>query len=70
LIIHKKKSYYNINSVANLGTRCSYCGGKKLCDNNECTECFEKLFASHEKSKYWSKKIIKIQDINLRVEID
>lgn len=46
----------NINSVANLGTWCPYCGGKKICDNNNCNECFEKSFASHEKSKYWSKK--------------
>ena len=45
----------NINSVANLGTWCPYCGGKKICDNNNCNECFEKSFASHEKSKYWSK---------------
>jgi hypothetical protein len=37
---------------------CSYCSNppKKLCDNKDCNTCFEKSFASHEKSKYWSEK--------------
>jgi very-short-patch-repair endonuclease len=33
---------------------CSYCSSQKLCDNNDCKDCFDKSFASHEKSKYWS----------------
>lgn len=33
---------------------CSYCSSKKLCENEECKECFNKSFASHEKSIYWS----------------
>lgn len=32
------------------------CNSKQLCDNEECKICFEKSFASHEKSKYWSDK--------------
>ena len=32
------------------------CGPKRLCDDEECQTCFEKSFASHEKSKYWSDK--------------
>jgi len=42
----------------NSGNWCSYCSNppKKLCDNNYCDKCFEKSFASHEKSKYWSNK--------------
>jgi hypothetical protein len=32
------------------------CNSKQLCDNLECKICFEKSFASHEKSKYWSDK--------------
>ena len=35
---------------------CPYCSNppKKLCDDEGCQTCFEKSFASHEKSKYWS----------------
>ena len=31
---------------------------KILCNNNDCKFCFEKSFASYEKSKYWSNKNI------------
>lgn len=42
----------------NKGKWCSYCGNppKKLCDKEDCNQCFEKSFASHDKSKYWSDK--------------
>lgn len=33
---------------------CLYCTGKERCDKN-CGTCFNKSFASHEKSKFWSK---------------
>jgi len=36
---------------------CSYCANK-LCEKEDCKTCFEKSFASHEKSKYWSDKNI------------
>jgi very-short-patch-repair endonuclease len=35
---------------------CPYCANKKMCDDEECKDCFNKSFASHEKVKYWSKK--------------
>ena len=35
---------------------CPYCANKKLCQNDNCTDCFNKSFASHEKVKYWSSK--------------
>jgi len=35
---------------------CSYCANKILCTSAECVYCFEKSFASHEKSIYWHKK--------------
>lgn len=35
---------------------CPYCERKKLCGGINCIECFEKSFASHKKSKYWSNK--------------
>jgi very-short-patch-repair endonuclease len=33
---------------------CPYCSNNKLCDKKDCNLCFEKSFASHEKSTYWS----------------
>ena len=38
------------------GKWCSYCANKKLCEHIKCKICFDKSFASNEKSKYWSKK--------------
>ena len=42
---------------------CSYCANKKLCNNIECKLCFDKSFASHEKSKYWSNNLISPRQI-------
>ena len=38
------------------GVWCPYCAipSKILCENNDCKSCFEKSFASHEKSKFYS----------------
>jgi hypothetical protein len=49
------------NSLANAnkGYWCPYCckfGSSKLCNDDNCKLCFEKSFASCEKSKYWSNK--------------
>ena len=49
---------FNI-SLANInaGSWCPYCNGNhKLCDDNDCKDCYNKSFASHEKSKFWSDK--------------
>jgi len=47
-------------SLLNLSNNrwCPYCcvPTKKLCDNEECKSCFDKSFASHSKSIYWSDK--------------
>jgi very-short-patch-repair endonuclease len=50
-----ESSLLNINQSNNW---CPYCSNHaiKLCDNDNCKNCFEKSFASHEKSKYWSNK--------------
>ena len=51
---HKFESnLLNINKGNNW---CPYCSKHaiKLCENNECKSCFEKSFASNEKSIYWS----------------
>lgn len=36
------------------GQWCNFCANRKLCDNKNCKECFEKSFASHPKSKFWN----------------
>jgi uncharacterized Zn-finger protein len=45
-----ESSLLNINKGNNW---CPYCSNKKLCSNG-CLSCYNKSFASHEKSKYWS----------------
>ena len=41
-------------NITNHNQWCPYCTNKKLCEREDCQGCFEKSFASHEKSKYWS----------------
>lgn len=54
-------SLRNIN-IKNAG--CPYCYNRKLCEKKNCTICFNKSFASHEKSEFWSSKnIIKPREI-------
>ena len=43
----------SLSNVTN-GQWCPYCSSHKLCKNQNCNQCFEKSFASHEKSKYWN----------------
>jgi very-short-patch-repair endonuclease len=38
----------------NSGGWCSFCYGVKICLDDNCKSCFNKSFASNEKSKYWS----------------
>ena len=44
----------------NTGSWCPYCCNprQKLCENDECKNCFDNSFASHAKSVYWSYKNI------------
>src|SRR5579872_2472086 len=42
-----------LNHIAS-GSGCGYCASKYLCNDDSCTFCHEKSFASHPKSKYWS----------------
>jgi len=45
-----------LNNV-NIGRWCPYCSNKKLCElNRNCKKCFDKCFASVERSKNWSDK--------------
>jgi very-short-patch-repair endonuclease len=45
-----------LNHITGLNRWCPYCANQKLCEKEDCKTCFEKSFASHEKSKYWSHK--------------
>ena len=45
-----------INLITKINGWCPYCAGQKICGNNECNYCYNKSFASHPKSKYWSDK--------------
>jgi very-short-patch-repair endonuclease len=45
-----------LNNV-NIGRWCPYCSNKKLCESNKnCKICFDKCFASVERSNFWSNK--------------
>ena len=48
----------SLTNVSNNNSWCPYCSGKKLCGNKECINCYNKSFASHQKSKCWSNKNI------------
>jgi Probable Zinc-ribbon domain len=43
------------NSITAQGQWCQYCNGHKLC-TKKCDICFNKSFASHKRSQYWSTK--------------
>ena len=61
-----KKYYFNCNickhsfssNLANInnGKWCPYCcnPSKKLCNDDNCSHCFSKSFASHEKASFWN----------------
>lgn len=62
-----KKFYFNcmdcnhsfettLNSISTNSSWCSYCFLKNLCEEEECKDCFNKSFASQEKSQYWSEE--------------
>jgi very-short-patch-repair endonuclease len=46
----------NLNKICSKEGWCPYCANKKLCDKDNCIDCYKKSFASHEKIKYWSLK--------------
>lgn len=45
-----------LNNITTNDSGCPYCYNRKLCGKKECTICFEKSFASNEKSEFWSSK--------------
>ncbi len=46
----------NLNNINSLNNWCPFCSNKKICNN--CNSCFQKSFASHNKSAFWSEKNI------------
>ncbi len=46
----------SLDNITKKNSWCPYCSGRKLCDANDCKQCWDKSFASHEKSFYWSSK--------------
>lgn len=40
-------------NVVSGGTWCGFCSGREICGNENCKKCFDKSFASLDKSKYW-----------------
>jgi very-short-patch-repair endonuclease len=56
-----KHSYESIlNNINANNAGCPYCYNRKLCGKEDCILCFNKSFASHEKTEFWSSK----NDIN------
>lgn len=43
-----------VGNVVRLDRWCPFCANRRLCQNNDCTACFGKSFASHHRSLYWS----------------
>jgi len=56
--------YNTISNITYLNQWCPYCSNQKLCDNNNCNECFNKSFASIDKAIYWS-ELNKLKPINV-----
>lgn len=40
--------------IVGTGTWCSFCTSKILCNEEDCQDCFDKSFASHDKAEFWS----------------
>ena len=55
-----KHTFDSVLSDITRGGWCSYCSNppKRLCNESSCLSCYDKSFASHEKSKYWSSRNI------------
>ena len=43
-----------LGKISSSGRRCQYCSNRKLCDDSDCTQCFEKSFASHSMAEQWN----------------
>jgi len=48
-----KHQFHSVLQTITKGHWCPYCSNQKLCDSNYCEMCFNKSFASHEKSVFF-----------------
>ena len=48
----------SLDHIEHQNSWCSYCSNHKLCDDDNCTDCFNKSFESSIKKQYWSEKNI------------
>ncbi len=46
----------SLNKVVSSNQWCNFCANRKLCNDADCTTCFDKSFASQPRSKFWSTK--------------
>jgi very-short-patch-repair endonuclease len=54
----------DLNHINTWNRWCPYCTNQKLCNNIDCNDCFNKSFASHPKSQFWSNKnIVSSRDV-------
>jgi hypothetical protein len=54
-------SFKSTVSSVSKGHWCAYCAKLKLCDDDRCQDCFNKSFASIEKSNEWDYKLNKVK---------
>ena len=53
-------------SDVNGGSWCRFCSGRALCGQKDCEHCLKRSFASHPKSKFWSKRnSLKTHEVHL-----
>jgi hypothetical protein len=48
------KRLYSVTGKNGQSRWCIYCAGKALCDDELCDFCYQRSFAAHKKSKFWS----------------
>ncbi len=52
----KHEHLAQVANITNGNQNCVFCKGKKVCGSEDCIPCFEKSFASVDRSKSWSYK--------------
>jgi very-short-patch-repair endonuclease len=49
-----KHPFQQYISVIRRGSFCNFCSGKVICKQDDCVQCYNNSFASHEKSRFWN----------------
>lgn len=45
-----------LHNITGYNQWCPFCGNQKICDDDNCIDCFNKSFASSDKAIFWSNK--------------